>query len=170
MLLNVTLLSYHSGIYLKKSCFRELHLFFFFPLKQQTCRAAETSLYHFILAICFHYIPSFISYFLWPVVTVLTQTIVLPLCHWFVFRGVSSLSVSLKHMTLKNEYCILQMELSAPVSKVQESELQMLEHIKTHVLFQVKPGRTYHGSNCECSLERQRTWREQMQNKYIIKA
>lgn len=96
-------------------------IFFLFPLKQQTCRAAETSLYHFILAICFHYIPSFISYFLWPVVTVLTQTIVLPLCHWFVFRGVSSLSVSLKHMTRENEYCILQMELSAPVSKVQES-------------------------------------------------
>lgn len=148
MLLNVTLLSYHSGKYLRKSCFRELHLFFL--LKQQTCRAAQTSLWHLILAICLHYIPSFISYFLWLVVTVLIQTIVLPLCHCFVFIIYSSAPISKVKDSVWTTDCRAQQNPSLIPSQAREIIPQ--------------------GSNWECSFESQWVWREQMQDEYMIKA
>lgn len=141
MLLNVMLLSYHNGIS-ENPASGSFTIFYFWT----NIQSAINLIVYVISVICFCYLPSSLSYFLWLVVTVQIQTNVLPLCHWFVFRRVSSPCVSVKHMNQERTSIVFYRGSCLPPLTLYRRvfELQTLGHTKTHVSFQVKPRRPYH--------------------------
>lgn len=140
MLLNVMLLSYHSGIS-ENPAAGSFAIFSFWT----NIRRSTNLIVYVISVICFHCLPSFPSYFLSLIVIVLIQTNVSALCHWFVFRRVSSPWVSVRHMNQERTSIVFYRWSCLPPLTMYRRvfELQTLGHSTTHVSFQFKPRRPY---------------------------